>query len=159
MSDVRRTLLLLRKDDQVLLAMKKRGFGAGLWNGVGGKLDNGETIEQAMIRESQEEIGVTPTKYYKVAELDFHGGSTDEAWNMYVHAYIATQWQGEPTETEEMAPKWYPLDAMPYETMWQDDKCWMPQVFNGASLKGTFKFDEKDNLISHEIIEVDPYDA
>jgi hypothetical protein len=33
----------------------------------------------------------------------------------------------------------------------------MPQAFNGASLKGTFQFDEKDNLISHELIEVDPY--
>jgi mutator protein MutT len=158
MKDVRRTLLLLRRDNEVLLAMKKRGFGAGLWNGVGGKLDQGETVEHAMIRECQEEIGVTPTKYYKVAEHDFHGGSTQEAWNMYVHVYIATEWQGEPHETEEMSPKWYALSDIPYKNMWQDDPYWMPLVFEGKSLKGNFVFDANDTLISHEIIEVDPYE-
>ncbi|MEJ0073651.1 MAG: NUDIX domain-containing protein [Candidatus Saccharibacteria bacterium] len=64
------TLLLLRRNDEVLLAMKKRGFGAGRWNGVGGKLDPGETVEQALVRECQEEIGVTPTEYHRVAEHD-----------------------------------------------------------------------------------------
>lgn len=137
--------------------MKKRGFGAGLWNGVGGKLDEGETVEQAMIRESQEEIGVTPTKYYKVAELTFLGSSASNEPEMLGLVYIATEWQGEPVETEEMAPKWYALDAIPYKEMWQDDPHWMPLVFEGKSLKGHFTFDEHDNLTSHEIIEVDPY--
>ena len=157
MSDVRRTLLLLRRGDEVLLAMKKRGFGVGRWNGVGGKLDEGETVEQAMIRECQEEIMVTPTNYQKIAELDFHGGSTEEAWNMYVHVYISTEWQGEPTETEEMAPKWYNISEIPYEDMWDDDKYWMPQAFVGKSLKGHFTFDENDKLTGHEITEVAPY--
>jgi len=57
------TLLFLIKDDQILLAMKKRGFGAGRFNGVGGKVEPGETIEQALIRESQEEINVTPIEF------------------------------------------------------------------------------------------------
>ena len=37
------TLLFLRRDGQILLAMKKRGFGEGKWNGVGGKVEPGET--------------------------------------------------------------------------------------------------------------------
>lgn len=61
--DIRRTLLFLIKDDHVLLAMKKRGFGAGNWNGVGGKIEAGESIEQALVRECQEEIGVTPISW------------------------------------------------------------------------------------------------
>jgi NADH pyrophosphatase NudC (nudix superfamily) len=71
MTDINRTLLFLQKDDQILLAMKKRGFGSDRYNGVGGKLEPGETIEQALIRECQEEIEVTPLSYRKVAEHDF----------------------------------------------------------------------------------------
>jgi mutator protein MutT len=155
MSDVRRTLLFPIKDGEILLAMKKRGFGAGRWNGVGGKLDEGETIEQALVRESQEEIGITPTKYTKVAELDFYGGSTDEAWNMYVHAYLCTEWQGTPEESEEMAPKWFSIADIPYDQMWQDDIYWLPIALGGKALRGKFTFDEEDNLTSHEILETD----
>ena len=44
------SLLFLRRDDQILLAMKKRGFGSDRYNGVGGKIEPGDTVEQAMIR-------------------------------------------------------------------------------------------------------------
>ncbi len=44
------TLVFLVDDDRVLLGMKKRGFGAGKWNGFGGKVEPGETIEEAAIR-------------------------------------------------------------------------------------------------------------
>ena len=99
------TLLFLLKDDQILLAMKKRGFGADRYNGIGGKIDPGETVEQALIRECQEEIEVTPTKFHKVAEHDFTQTENDSPWRMYVHAYLCTEWEGEPKETEEMAPE------------------------------------------------------
>lgn len=45
-------------EKQVLLGMKKRGFGAGKWNGFGGKIENGETIEEAALRELHEECSV-----------------------------------------------------------------------------------------------------
>ena len=48
------TLCPLIKDDQILLAMKKRGFGVGKWNGVGGKVEKGEEIIDAAIREIKE---------------------------------------------------------------------------------------------------------
>ena len=41
------TLCLITKGDDVLLGMKKRGFGEGLWNGFGGKVSEGETIDAA----------------------------------------------------------------------------------------------------------------
>ena len=47
------TLLLIHQKNQILLAMKKRGFGMGKYNGFGGKVErNGETIYQAAIRET-----------------------------------------------------------------------------------------------------------
>ena len=62
MKKIQTTLLFLLKENQILLGMKKRGFGAGKYNGIGGKLEPDETVEQAMVRETQEEIGVTPNK-------------------------------------------------------------------------------------------------
>ncbi len=135
--DIRRTLLFLRRGDQILLAMKKRGFGVGRWNGVGGKLEPGETIEQALVREAEEEIGATPTSYWRVAELDFaQDAETDDPWHMYVYAYLCDEWAGEPVESDEMAPQWYALDAIPYATMWQDDEHWLPLVLAGRAVIG-----------------------
>jgi mutator protein MutT len=145
------TLLFLIRDDEVLLAMKKRGFGADRYNGVGGKIDPGETIEQALVRECQEEIEVTPTHYWKVAEHDFTQKESKSPWRMYVHVYLCDEWEGEPVETEEMAPEWFKVTNVPYDAMWQDDVLWLPQVLTGEKLTGIFTFDEKDNMLTHDI--------
>lgn len=151
------TLLFLRQDDTILLAMKKRGFGADRYNGVGGKVDSGETIEQALVRECQEEIEVTPLAYTKVAELDFLQVEGNTPWRMYVHVYLCTEWQGTPKETEEMAPRWFTLGDIPYDSMWQDDIFWLPKVLEGKSLFGGFTFDQNDTMLSHDIKEVKAY--
>ena len=65
------TLALLRRENEILFGEKKRGFGKGKFNGVGGKIEQGETVEEAMIRETYEEIGVRPTKFEKVGEITF----------------------------------------------------------------------------------------
>lgn len=148
------TLLFLRRDDQILLAMKKRGFGANRYNGVGGKVEPGESLDDAMIRECQEEIGVTPITFAKVAEHDFLQTESNEPWHMYVHAYITTEWQGTPIETEEMAPEWFTLDAVPYDKMWSDDIYWLPMVLQGKKVKGTYTFDENDVMLTHDITEI-----
>lgn len=145
------TLLFLKRDNEILLAMKKRGFGANRYNGVGGKIEPNETIEQAMIRECQEEIGVTPTHYWQVAEHDFVQPHGDEPWRMYVHVYFCDEWSGEPAESEEMAPEWFSVKDIPYDRMWDDDKFWLPQVLSGEKLLGNFTFDENDHMLAHEI--------
>lgn len=152
--DPRRTLLFLLKEGQILLALKKRGFGEGKWNGVGGKLDPGETVEQAMIRECQEEIEVTPIQYKKVAILNFYGNTNDTKWHLLIHAYFCTKWQGKPVETEEMAPKWYNQSKLPYQNMWEDDPHWLPLVINNKLITGTFHFDGQDHLTKHSTKEV-----
>lgn len=153
--DIRRTVLFLRRGNELLLAMKKRGFGEGKYNGVGGKLEAGETLEQATIRECQEEIGVTPRTFTAVAELDFIQDVDENPWHMYVYAYLCDEWQGEPTESEEMAPQWYTIDTIPYQQMWDDDIHWLPRVLKGEKLTGTFYFDSNDTLTSHDITTVD----
>lgn len=151
------SLLFLRKDNEVLLAMKKRGFGQGRWNGVGGKVEDGETIENAMVREAEEEIGVTPTSFEKVGDIRFDEYFKGEPTLMHVHVFIATEWEGEPTESEEMAPKWFSVTDVPFSEMWSDDPYWLPQVLEGKKISGDFKLDAADAIVSHTIIEVDNF--
>lgn len=145
------TLLFLKRDDQVLLAMKKRGFGAGRFNGVGGKIDQGETVEEALVRECQEEISVTPKHYWQVAEHDFTQNESDNPWRMYVHVFLCDEWEDEPEESEEMAPKWFAASEIPYSQMWQGDLLWLPRVLNGEKVLGVFTFDAADNIRTQDI--------
>lgn len=146
------TLLFLLKDDHILLAMKKRGFGANRWNGVGGKIELGESIEQAAIRETQEEIGITPLKLEKVAHHTFWLPTlTDYNQQLVTHTFITRDWQGEPTESEEMAPSWFHVNDIPYDHMWDDDRHWLPQVLAGDKLVCEFTFDNRDNMTDKNV--------
>jgi mutator protein MutT len=151
------TLLFLRRDNEVLLAMKKRGFGVGKWNGIGGKIEENESLEQALVRECQEEIDVTPLNFWQVAEHDFKEFHDGKPADMYVHVYFCDKWEGEPTETEEMAPKWFDINNIPYDSMWDDDKYWLPQVLDGDKLRAEFNVDEDDRVISHTITPVSSF--
>jgi 8-oxo-dGTP pyrophosphatase MutT (NUDIX family) len=135
------TLCLLVKDGKVLLAMKKRGFGMGKWNGVGGKVEEGETIETAAIRETGEEIGIAIelADMKKVGNIRFHFKDKPE-WNQHMHIFLIKDWKGEPKESEEMMPKWYLHNEIPFDAMWPDDKHWLPVVLAGQNIEGDFHF-------------------
>lgn len=144
------TLLFLRRDGEILLAMKKRRFGAGKWNGVGGKVEPDETYEQAAVRECQEEIDVTPQELHKVGELHFFDLPDVEH---YCHVYTTTRWEGEPRETEEMRPQWFAEADIPYDTMWPDDELWMPLLLASKLFKGSVTV-EDNRVHQHDIREV-----
>lgn len=153
------TLLLIIKDGKILLGEKKRGFAKGVLIGIGGKQDPGETMEQAMIRETQEEIGVTPKNYEQVAHIVFN------TWYKGVHSllnlniYSATDYIGEIQETDEIIPGWYDLDSIPYERMLEDDKLWMVEVLKGKKIDGKVVFNENLVMQSHEFNEVENFEG
>lgn len=150
------TLLFLRQDDKILLAMKKRGFGANKYNGVGGKIEPSETPDIAAIRETKEEIGVTPLNFKKIAENDFiYEINGIPSKRMYTNVYICDRWQGRPTESEEMAPKWFNIKDIPYDKMWPDDIHWLPKVLSDSKVMGTFRFDENNIMLSHQVKIID----
>lgn len=140
----------------MLLAMKKRGFGKGRWNGYGGKPNPGENIIDTAVRETQEEICVTPTQFTQVATLDFHfpPAKAAQGFDQQAVIYLCTDWEGEPTETEEMAPKWFRMTDLPYKDMWPDDPLWLPRVLAGEKLRACFYFDDDDQVIKHEVVRI-----
>lgn len=142
------TLCILVRDGQVLLAMKKKGFGQGRWNGVGGKPNPGESIEKAAIRETKEEIGIAPKSLKRMATLNFYFPDVplDEDWNQQVCVFVVDQWKGKLTETEEMKPQWFDFSEIPYDSMWPDDTHWLPKVLQGIPVRGNFMFDENQEL-------------
>lgn len=149
------TLCLLKKDNKILLAMKKKGFGEGKYNGIGGKLEKNETPEEAMIRETQEEISVTPIEYEKVGLISFDEFYKGEKMNLSFHLYLVYKWDGEPTESDEMIPEWFDIENIPYDKMFPDDKYWLPLILEGKKIKAYFEFDEKWNIISKTIEDLD----
>lgn len=143
----RATLLFVIKDGSVLLIHKKRGFGAGKINGPGGRLEPGETPLQAAVRETQEELVITPRDVTPAGHLffQFRDGLSIRGW-----VFRADDFDGTPRETDEAVPIWAPLDAIPYERMWADDPYWLPLVFDQVAFEGHFLFDD-DTMLDHRV--------
>jgi 8-oxo-dGTP diphosphatase/2-hydroxy-dATP diphosphatase len=146
------TLCIVHQHPKILLGMKKRGFGAGRWNGFGGKLIPGETIEQAAKREMKEEASVDIIDFQKVGILDFEFKGNPEI--LEVNIFRVNEFMGEPTESEEMKPQWYFIDEIPFKEMWPDDIHWFPLFLKGKKFKGKFLFGEGDSILEHELTEV-----
>ena len=144
-------LCFIIKDGRVLLIRKKRGLGAGKINGPGGKLEAGETALAAAIRETQEEIGVTPLEVEErgVLHFQFVGG-----YSLHCAVFLARDFSGEPVETAEAIPLWFATDAIPYDEMWADDRHWLPRMLAGERFEAWFKFDG-DRMLSKDVRWVD----
>ncbi|MFZ2187851.1 MAG: 8-oxo-dGTP diphosphatase [Candidatus Moraniibacteriota bacterium] len=148
------TLCFAMKDGRILLGMKKRGFGAGRWNGFGGKLHEGESIEGAAKRETVEECGIVIQTMEKVGIHEFTFQSKPKEV-LEVHVFRVDVWSGKPTETEEMRPEWFVFSDIPYDTMWPDDIYWFPSFLAGKKIRTRFLFGPGDVVLEKEISEVE----
>ncbi len=134
----RANLCFILKDERLLLIRKKRGLGAGKINAPGGKIEPGETAHEAAIRETQEEIGVTPLGVEPRGELSFQFA---DGYSLHCVVFLAHDFTGEPIETDEATPCWFALHALPYAEMWEDDRHWLPLLLEGHRFTGFFEFD------------------
>ncbi len=135
--EIRATLMFIRDGDEILLIRKLRGLGAGKINAPGGKIDPGETPRESAIRETEEEVRVTPLNPRKVGELSF---AMSDMPDIFCHVFVASEHEGTPVETEEAIPIWTHRYQVPYDQMWEDDRHWLPRVLEGERFRGRFLF-------------------
>lgn len=139
--------MFIVRGDEILLIEKKRGLGAGKINGPGGKIDPGETPLEAVIRETQEELLVTPIDPIKLGELHFH---MSDVPHIICHVYRADAFTGTPTETDEAVPVWTRHSEIPYDRMWEDDRHWLPFLLENRTFDGKFSF-RGDKMLWREV--------
>lgn len=142
------TLLFVIVEENILLIRKKRGLGAGKINGPGGRIEKGESPMECAIRETQEELCITPLKVEARGQLFFY--ASDAIPHIHGYIFTAAGFEGEPRETDEAIPLWTPLSEIPYDEMWEDDKLWLPEVISGNSVNGWFTF-AGETLLDHKI--------
>ena len=132
----RTCLCLIRRNSasgpQVLLGLKKAGFGAGKWVGLGGHVEPGEKPAAAAVREVEEESGllVPADSLQHMASIEFRFPSRP-SWDQATDVFVTSVYQGEPAESDEVAPRWFAEDAVPLDLMWDDARYWLPLVLAG----------------------------
>jgi len=134
----RANLCFIVEGDRVLLIRKKRGLGAGKVNAPGGRIEPGETALEAAVRETQEEVCVTPLSLRQMGELYF---DFTDGYRLQCTVFRADGFEGAPQETDEADPFWVDVGAIPYDEMWADDRHWLPLLLAGRPFEGRFRFD------------------
>jgi len=140
-------LTFIRSGGRLLLILKKRGLGQGKFNAPGGRLEAGETPEQAAVRETQEEVGLTPLNLRPAGRLDF---AFADGYSLRCHVFTADAFEGTLTETDEAKPFWCEEADIPYGRMWADDRIWIPLMLAGRGFEAQFVFDD-DLMLWHQL--------
>lgn len=143
----RAVLCFVRDRDSLLLIHKKTGLGAGKVNAPGGRIDPGETAEEAAVREVREEVHVEASGLRLAGELHFQ---FLDGYALHGTVFFASEHSGSPRETPEADPFWCPVSEVPWDRMWEDDRHWLPLALEGVPFRAFFVFDG-DRMLSRRI--------
>jgi 8-oxo-dGTP diphosphatase/2-hydroxy-dATP diphosphatase len=142
------TLIFCRRSNpetgkrEILLGMKKRGFGAGKWNGFGGKFDGNEDIHECAQRELFEESCIQCSEFEQTGFMIYEMGDK----LMPVHVLQCWKFTGNPIESDEMKPQWFEEDSLPFNSMWVDDPHWFPYLLGRKPFLGRYFFSTRLNV-------------
>jgi len=139
--------LIIRRADgsadarELLLGFKKSGFGAGRWVGLGGHIEDGEKPVEAAVREVAEESGlvISPDSLSHMASLEFVFPARP-SWDQTAEVFVTTEYAGQPVESTEVIPRWFSVDMLPFDGMWDDARYWLPVVLDGERVAATITF-------------------
>jgi len=150
---IQATVCFILKDNEVLLLKKSKGlFGQGKWNAPGGKILPTEEPKTCAIREVFEETGLIIGNTEEVGLLYFHKNRQRENPDWTVHAFLAHQFIGVPKDGREGQLKWFNIDALPFDEMWEDDQYWCRLALEGTRIEGWFYFSgDFEKLIDHRL--------
>lgn len=114
---------------EVLLGLKRTGFGAGRVVAIGGKVDGVETDLAAAVREVREETGMQlrPSAVRHLGRISWTFPA-QPAWSMAATLFAAEQDGTIPVPCDEIEPRWYGVDSIPWDSMWKDGPYWLPSV-------------------------------
>ena len=143
-TDIDRAMSFERMADDVAALIKHLGFERA--DVCGYSLGGGVAL-QCAIREVQEELRVTPIDVQPRGELAFQ---FVDGLALFVYVFSASDCIGEPQETAEAVPLWTPIEALPFDQMWADDRLWFPHLLNDRSFRGRLLF-EDDMMLGHEV--------
>ncbi len=138
------TLGIIVRDGRVYLGYKKKGVEeiSDIINGPGGKQEPGETLEECLIRETFDEMGIrlSADKLVKIAVITFFAGGVAD---FEVHVYWTDYFEGELVETKSMVPKSYPVDQLPFDEMLEGDVVWFAKTVRGETFNAHVYYKER----------------
>ena len=126
--------------DEVLLGRKLRGFGRSRVVAPGGKIDAGESAQEAATRELEEETGLRAQTLVPAGVLDFRFSQDALTQDMRAHVFIASDALGAVQDSDEIAGRWVRQDEIPYIEMWPDARHWMPRALAGTLRRALFVY-------------------
>lgn len=148
------------RGQEVLLGLKRRGFGTGRVVGIGGHVEPGESDLDAGVRETFEETGlhVIPTQLSDAGRVDFRFPGSPQS-DMTVALYRGTSWSGEVVASDELDPQWHRVAALPFGAMWDDSRIWLPHVLRGERIAADIRYDDAGSRVAAVSLQVRPQPA
>lgn len=146
------TLCYVRRGDHTLMlhrVKKREDFHAGKWNGLGGKLEAGESPDACVVREVREESGLTIRNPILHGILTFP--SFDEVDDWYVFVYVAEEFEGDLIDSPEGNLAWIPHAEVIHLNLWEGDRIFLPWLDQGIFFSGTFHYKD-GRLVDHEVV-------
>jgi 8-oxo-dGTP diphosphatase len=146
------TLCYVRQGSKTLMVhriKKPNDMHQGKWNGLGGKLEPGETPEECAIREIEEESGLRVKELVLKGLLTFPGFADDEDW--YAFVFVASDFEGELIDSPEGDLQWVENGNLLELDLWAGDRIFLPWLDEPGFFSGKFVY-KNGEFIDHEVV-------
>lgn len=143
------TLVYVKQQAKTLMLHKAKGYQKGKWNGLGGKLEPGESPEECMRREVFEESGLTVKKAQLKGFLTWPQFDEEDDW--YAFVYVVTEFSGEPKASDEGELQWIADEEIMALNLYEGDRVFLPWLAQDRLFSGKFRY-EKGEFKDYEVV-------